>query len=268
MMNNREKIRSIYLKNGNFCIVISYIDEGGDGMQTYEQKAYQEMLDWELSILKNQSTFQSFTKNIQNKLNSYIPEKAHEVITEGVKQMVKTTLFGSEYLTKKKQVDHMTLEEQEKQVAEKTESYRKAAVLEGAGTGAGGILLGLADFPLLLSIKMKFLFEVASIYGVDTKDYTERLYILHIFQLAFSSDKRKKEVYHTMKNWEHEKERLREVDWRVFQQEYRDYLDIIKLLQLLPGLGAVFGAYANYQLLDKLGETVLNAYRLRVLKEE
>ena len=237
-------------------------------MQTYDRQAYQEMLEWELAILKNQSTFQSFTKNVQNKLNSYIPERAHEIITEGVKQMVKTTLFGSEYLTKKKHVEDLSLEDLEKLVAEKFENYRKAAMLEGAGTGAGGILLGLADFPLLLSIKMKFLFEVASIYGFDTKDYTERLYILHIFQLAFSSDKRKKEVYHTMKNWELEKEILREVDWRVFQQEYRDYLDIIKLLQLLPGLGAVFGAYANYQLLDKLGETAKNAYRLRVLKGE
>mgnify|MGYP001178147883 CR=1 FL=1 len=236
-------------------------------MGTYEQQAFQEMLDWELSILKNKSTFQSFAKNVQNKFNNYIPERAHEIITEGVKHMVKTTLFGSEYLTKKNQAEGMLLEEKEKLVTQKFENYRKAAVLEGAGTGAGGILLGLADFPLLLSIKMKFLFEVASVYGFDTKDYTERLYLLHIFQLAFSSDKRKKEVFHTMKNWEMEKERLREVDWRVFQQEYRDYLDIIKLLQLLPGLGAVFGAYANYQLLDKLGETAKNAYRLRILKE-
>ena len=32
----------------------------------------------------------------------------------------------------------------------------KIAAAEGAGTGAGGILLGLADFPLLLGIKIKF----------------------------------------------------------------------------------------------------------------
>ena len=32
----------------------------------------------------------------------------------------------------------------------------KIAAAEGAGTGAGGILLGLADFPLLLTIKIKF----------------------------------------------------------------------------------------------------------------
>ena len=32
-----------------------------------------------------------------------------------------------------------------------------------------------------------------------------------------------------------------DVDWRVFQQEYRDYLDVVKLFQLLPVVGAAVG---------------------------
>ena len=50
----------------------------------------------------------------------------------------------------------------------------KIAAAEGAGT-AGGILLGLADFPLLLGIKIKFLFDAATLYGFDTSDKEERL---------------------------------------------------------------------------------------------
>jgi EcsC protein family len=38
------------------------------------------------------------------------------------------------------------------------------------------------------------------------------------------------------------------------------------MLQLVPGIGAAVGAYANYNLLDHLGETAKNAYRLRILK--
>jgi hypothetical protein len=53
-------------------------------------------------------------------------------------------------------------------------------------------------------------------------------------------------------------------DWRTFQQEYRDYMDIAKMLQLVPGIGAVVGAYANFKLMDELGYTVKNAYRLRL----
>jgi len=150
---------------------------------------------------------------------------------------------------------------------EKLVSYRKTAVIEGAGTGAGGIFLGLADFPLLLSIKIKFLFEAATIYGFNTDEYEERLFILHVFQLAFSSDKKRKETLYIIDNWKTEKEKLLDMDWRVFQQEYRDYIDLIKLLQLIPGFGAIVGAYANHNLLDTLGETAMNVYRSRILTE-
>ncbi|MGN8646075.1 EcsC family protein [Gracilibacillus sp. HCP3S3_G5_1] len=236
-------------------------------MNQYEQQAYQEMLDWELKILKKKSTFQQLSKKAQNKINSYIPEKAHQIMTEAIKHMVQTTLVGSDFTTKKNQDIGEMLEEKEQLLQKKLETYRKTATIEGAGTGAGGIFLGMADFPLLLSIKMKFLFEAATIYGFDTSKYEERLFILHVFQLAFSNDDKRREVYHLIKHWEEEKDRLTDMDWRVFQQEYRDYIDLIKLLQMVPGFGAIVGAYANYNLLDQLGQTAKNCYRLRVFEQ-
>ena len=65
---------------------------------------------------------------------------------------------------------------------------RFVASIGGGGiTGAGGILLGLADFPLLIGIKMKLLYNITALYGHDVTDYKERVYLLYIFQLAFSS---------------------------------------------------------------------------------
>lgn len=55
------------------------------------------------------------------------------------------------------------------------------------------------------------------------------------------------------------------MDWYVFQQEYRDHIDLIKLFQMIPGFGAIVGAYANHNILNTLGETAINAYRMRVL---
>ncbi|GAB2569155.1 EcsC family protein [Gracilibacillus alcaliphilus] len=236
-------------------------------MNAYEQQAYQELLDWELDILKKQSMFQKLSKRTQDKINQHIPEKAHQIITESIKQMVKTTLVGSEMTTSKASPVFESLEEQEKRVQEKLENYRKTAMVEGAGTGAGGFFLALADFPLLLSIKIKFLFEAATIYGFDTSNYEERLYILHVFQLAFSSDDKRREVYYFIKHWEEERERLTDMDWRSFQQDYRDYIDLVKMLQLIPGFGAIVGAYANYNLLDQLGKTAKNCYRMRLLEQ-
>ncbi|WP_047980480.1 EcsC family protein [Ornithinibacillus contaminans] len=236
-------------------------------MNDYELKVMDELLAWRSKMMKQSGMVNRLAKKAQTKINNLIPEKAHQMVTESIKQMVKATLVGSNITTKKRIQSGLSLYERDELTKEKLSMYRKTATVEGAGTGAGGILLGLADFPLLLSIKMKFLFEAAAIYGYDTDNYEERLFLLHIFQLAFSSDEKQKETLFIIENWEEQKEKLADMDWRVFQQEYRDYIDFVKLLQLVPGIGAVIGAYANYNLLDQLGETAMNAYRLRILSE-
>lgn len=236
-------------------------------MTSYEENAFRELRAWQKKMAQKPSIGSRVAKGIQRKTNSLIPEKIHVVLTEAIKNMVKVVLVGSGYITREPLLN-ATLEEREAQVREKIQFYKKSAALSGAGTGAGGFFLGLADFPILLSLKMKFLFDVAGLYGFDAKDYRERLYILSVFQLAFSSQERVNEVYYQALNWEdYIKSLPLEVDsfdWRTFQQEYRDYIDLAKMLQLVPGIGAVVGAVANYKLMDKLGETAINAYRLRL----
>ncbi|WP_099362454.1 EcsC family protein [Fredinandcohnia onubensis] len=232
----------------------------------YLLKVEEELFQWRKKLIKKSNMLQRVSKKAQTKVNEMIPEKAHTVVTESIKKMVQATLVGSEYTTKGNYPDEMTLQVKEKLIEEKLTIYRRTAAAEGAGTGAGGLFLALADFPLLLSIKMKFLFEVAAIHGFDTKNYEERLFLLYVFQLAFSSEEHKKKTFRIIEDWEVEKESLVEMDWRVFQQEYRDYIDFVKMLQLLPGVGAVVGAYANYNLLDHLGEVAKNCYRIRILQ--
>ena len=108
---------------------------------------------------------------------------------------------------------------------------------------------------------------MASLYGYDVKDYRERLYILYVFQLAFSSQQRRNAIFHILEHWQSYSaqlpERIDDFDWRSFQQEYRDYLDLAKMAQLLPVIGSAVGAVANYKLVAKLGETAMNCYRMR-----
>jgi hypothetical protein len=238
-------------------------------MSFYEDNAVKELLAWKEEMIKKPSFTDNLTKGIQSKTNSIIPEKVHVVITEAIKNMTKAVIFGSEYTTSPP-LRNEYLETRERFVREKIDFYKKAAAISGAGTGAGGLLIGLADFPILLSLKIKFLYDTASIYGFDMRNYKERLYTLYVFQLAFSSQQRRNEVFDLVSNWDNYASSLPmnedAFDWRTFQQEYRDYIDIAKLLQLVPGIGAVVGAYANYKLMDKLGEAAMNAYRMRVFK--
>jgi uncharacterized protein (DUF697 family) len=235
-------------------------------MTPYEQNAYNELLTWQHKIQKKPSFTNRLAKRMQTRINDFIPEKVHKVITVTIQKMVEAVLFGAKYTTAQAKTEG-SLQLREAFVKERIESYRRTASAEGAITGAGGILLGLADFPILIGIKLKLLFEIAALYGYDVKNYKERVYLLYIFQLAFSSQQGRNEVYKHVANWQGYSNTLpddvSEFDWRSFQQEYRDYIDLAKMAQLIPVIGAAVGAVVNYKLINQLGETAMNCYRMR-----
>ena len=234
----------------------------------YQQRISAELRAWQKQMLRRPSFFNNLSKRIQTKVNSWIPEKVHEAITATLKQMIRGVLFSARHTTTSP-LKTASLETREELVLKKIDVYRKTAAVEGGITGAGGILLGLADFPILIGIKLKLLFEIASLYGFNVDDYKERLYILHIFELAFSSHQHRKNVYLKMVDWNQKSKQLpddiHQFDWRNFQQEYRDYIDLAKMAQLVPVIGAPVGFVVNYRLIRKLGKTAMNAYRMRWL---
>jgi hypothetical protein len=235
-------------------------------MTTNEQIMMRELQAWQRKMMRKPGVFNRLSKSIQDKMNNLIPEKVHQAITVIIKQMIRGVLFGAKRTTRDKKIVR-SLGERDHVVEEKIKIYRNTAAAEGALTGAGGLLLGLADFPLLIAIKIKLLFEIAAIYGFSVNDYKERVYILHIFQLAFSSAKHRRNVFLEMKNWDEKSKSLPEdinqFDWRPFQQEYRDYIDLAKIAQLIPVIGAPVGAVVNYRLIRKLGFTAKMAYHMR-----
>ena len=236
----------------------------------YEEKITIELEFWKRKMRLKPSFFNKITNNVQKKINSYIPEKIHTAITVTIKNMIKGVLYGSTYTTSNMPALEMSLVHREALVKQKIDNYCKTGAAEGGITGAGGFLMSMADFPILIGIKMKLLFEIAALYGFDVKDYRERLYLLYIFQLAFSSQQGRTKVFMHLENWEDMLHLLPEnvdsIDWKTLQQEYRDYIDLAKLAQLLPVVGAAVGAIANYQLIKQLGETAMQAYRMRLLK--
>jgi hypothetical protein len=250
-------------------LVFAAITLQEEEIMEYEQTAFDDLKRWQKEMLRKPSVLNNLSKKIQTKLNSYIPDKIHKAITTTIKQMVRSVLFGAQFTTKKPASIH-TLQQTEQTIEKLVKTYKHTAAVEGGVTGAGGILLGLADFPILLGIKLKMLFDIAALYGFDVKDYKERLYLLHIFQLAFSSQEHRRNVFIQIQDWDLKKQQLPDdvnaFDWRSFQQEYRDYIDLAKMAQLIPGIGAVVGIVVNYRLIKQLAYTAMNAYRLRLYK--
>lgn len=236
----------------------------------YEQQVMQDLSAWQKKMLRKPSLTNRLAKRVQTKMNDLIPGKIHQAITAAIRQMIQGVLFGAKHTTAPP-LQHQSLRVRETFIRQRIGQYKKAAAAEGGITGAGGILMGLTDFPLLIGIKIKLLYTIAALYGYNVDEYKERVYLLYIFQLAFSSQEHRRNVYRKMVNWKIQSAELPgsldSFDWRTFQQEYRDHIDLAKMAQLVPLIGAPVGAVVNYRLINTLGDTAMNAYRMRWFEE-
>jgi hypothetical protein len=233
---------------------------------TYETLAQSELAAWLESMRRGPSMFDRAARGVQGRINAVIPERVHATLTVVIEKMTRAIATGSD-LTTREPMTGLSLEAREAEVRRVVSAYRAAGAAEGGIAGAGGFTLALAEFPTLLATKIKLLFEIAAIYGHDGARLPERLYILSIFQLAFSGADHRRAVLERMEGWDarlaEHPETLDDFDWRRFQQEYRDYIDLAKMAQMIPLIGAPIGAVVNYRLIDRLGETAMNAYRMR-----
>ena len=68
-------------------------------------------------MMRQPGYFNKMSKALQNKMNSWIPEKVHKAITATIKQMVRGVLFGAGWTTKEK--EFMSLEECDNEAEQK-----------------------------------------------------------------------------------------------------------------------------------------------------
>ena len=230
----------------------------------YHETIKKELEEWQAKLLKKPSMVNSFSKGIQGKVQDLMPAKAQEMITLAIKTMIETVLSASSILTETEVSVNPALSESDFLVERSYKTYYKVAMAQGIGFGMGGVLINLADLPALLSIKVKFLFDCAKLYGFDIEEKSERLFMLYVFQLAFCGDEHRRKVLPVVMNWNDYKDDA-QMNWQALQIEYREYMDVAKLLQLLPVVGAAAGGVANHNLMQKLKVTAMNSYRWRVI---
>jgi hypothetical protein len=221
---------------------------------------------WRAQVLRPPSVLDRAARGVQGRINNIIPEKVHAAITTVIEGMTRTILTGAD-LTTAQPVIGESLAQRDRRALAALEGYRATAAVEGGVAGAGGFWLALADFPALLVIKIKLLFDLCAIYGHEAEAFEERLYVLALFQLAFSGSEHRAQVFHGLEDWDGREHPVdfEHFDWRSFQREYRDFIDLAKMAQMIPIVGAPIGAFVNWQLLQRLGETAMNGYRMRWL---
>ena len=224
-----------------------------------------ELEAWRARILKRPGLLDKASRAAQDRINRIIPERVHAIVTSGVEAMTKGILTGSEVLNVRPPAGG-SLAAREEKVRALIRTYRNAAGVEGGVAGAGGFVLAAADFPALMAIKVRMMADIVSVYGWGGGSARERLFLLDVFHLAFASPRRRPEALKALEDRIANLggvDRLEDYDWRKFQQEYRDYIDLAKLAQLIPVVGAPIGAMVNWRLVDRLGETTMMACRMR-----
>lgn len=234
----------------------------------YEAWARAEVDHWRRRMLTPPSAIDRTARAIQERINRIIPEKLHAIVTDVIERMTRAILVGADIATFTQPLRDTPLSERDRRARRAIKGYRVTAAAEGGVTGAGGFWMSVADFPALVTIKLKLLFELAAIYGHPGEIFSERLYILRLFELAFSGADHRVQVLQAIDGWDASPhpDGFEAFDWRSFQQEYRDYIDLPKMAQMIPLLGAPVGAVVNWRLLDRLGEVAINAYRMRWLE--
>ena len=233
----------------------------------YETWAAGEVTRWRSQMLKPAGPLAHAARGLQQQVNRVIPERVHATVTAVIEGMTRTILTGADLTTARPLLD-VPLSARDRRALTAIDTWRKTAAVEGGVAGAGGFWLALADFPALIVIKIKLLFDLSAIYGHDAEAFAERLYILQLFQLAFSGAEHRAAVFEGLERWDarvHPPD-FEHFDWRAFQQEYRDYIDLAKMAQLIPVVGAPIGAVVNWKLLERLGEVAMSGYRMRWLE--
>src|SRR5688500_18359918 len=98
-------------------------------MTQYETIALHELRVWQKEMVQRPSMFNRFSKRLQTKINSYIPERIHKVLTTTIKQMIRGVLFGAEHLTRQP-LQFSSWMEREETVMRKINGYKHAAAAE------------------------------------------------------------------------------------------------------------------------------------------
>ena len=82
-------------------------------MNKYEKEQLKKLKKWKKKVAKKPFIIDKISKSTQNKINSMLPGKYHEVMTLAIKNMTKMVLLGSNY-TNTKPIKEMSLEERDK----------------------------------------------------------------------------------------------------------------------------------------------------------
>jgi hypothetical protein len=219
-------------------------------------------------------------------LDKITPEFIHRKVGALLDEMGSYIQNGGKYLTSQKMMfisiekktgskiesiedlSKLRLEEMDMLSRDIASTRRKAAAVQGATTGVGGLFTLSIDIPALLGISLKTLQEIALIHGYDPNEKKERIFIIKCLQFASADIVGKKAILDNLASYYDGEVSSNEVmaqiqGWREVVYTYRDQFGWKKLFQMVPVAGILFGAFTNRAMVSDIAEAGSILYRRR-----
>ncbi len=168
-------------------------------------------------------------------------------------------------------VRHLPLGVMDQAAASIVKMSAKAATLQGATTGIGGIFTLAVDIPAVLAMSLKLIQEIAICYGYDPQEKEERIFTVKCLQFSSSDIVGKRAILEELAVYGADREQAQMISqlqgWREVFATYRDNWGWKKLFQFIPVAGIIIGAWINRGTLQDVGEAASMLYRKRRILE-
>jgi hypothetical protein len=155
---------------------------------------------------------------------------------------------------------HKPLEECDRLAAQVGRSSRRLALVEGAATGAGGVLTTLLDVPLLFFLAMRTIIKMGHCYGYPLDRPNDRRFVLTILVIAASGSLERKHKalsrLRDVEDW-----LLEETQEEIITEEAAAILFQLELFEEVPGLGVISGGLLNYGFVRKVELTAKRIFQ-------
>jgi hypothetical protein len=158
------------------------------------------------------------------------------------------------------------LERSDRLAIEVGSSAQALGAVEGAATGAGGILTTFLDVPLLFVLALRAIRKIAHCYGYPMVHHKDRHFALGVMAAALAGSLEvRRERIHRLR--ELEELLIEETQEEILTEEALSFLFQIELLGDIPGIGAISGAALNWLFMRRVDETARMVFQERWLRE-
>ena len=141
------------------------------------------------------------------------------------------------------------------------------ATVEGAATGAGGILTTLVDIPLLFILSLRTIIKIGHCYGYPLDQRRDRHFVVGTLIAAISGtlETRRKRLdeLHDI-----EEMLVAETQEELVTEELFSILFQLEVFEGIPGIGAISGAVLNLAYMRRVDITARRAFQERWLRDK